>query len=392
MPTLVALVKLFVDSTNKCRSWPLCDWSIFLPCHSAAHLSLPFQLFKTLFQQYEFKKIFSDGEVQFEKLQFSFNSLGNLSQTHKAVFNNDHLFLFGEHVDYDSTYDQHRNSILSGTYVMDIDLNTLAARKVLFPHLESTIFMEEKIFVYKNDIFMITYNTNWYFRYRFLYKWLNDSWVPMKFKTADIQFRMLFRYVEIHITLSDSDTVIFTTSLLGENMVIFSKFTENDEDVGYMLTRFYTTDELPLPSSHVLFTGIKGEKLSSIMEMKYGTYHWVPDTVIEVNPNNETFVEINIQGDVPNWAFSGPRYVFQSKDKLLLAGGTELIGIDQHKQSRDIWILNLSSYTYAQLPVQLPEEAMSYKMCAALDVEKSIYYVIDVDAGIYRVNLTRWLE
>ncbi|OUC40992.1 hypothetical protein D917_00525 [Trichinella nativa] len=327
----------FGDSSSKCRSRPLCDWSIF-------------RLFKTVLliaSWYLFlatSRIFAsadetDAEEQFEKLQFSFDNLGNLSETHKAIYNKDHLLLFEEHIDYSSEFDYHHSSILSGTYVIDVDLNTLTARKMQSSTPSQNILTEEKIFVYKNDVFMIIYKTNWLFQYHLLYKWLNDSWVKMNFK-----------------------------------------FTEKVKDFSYILTNLYTIRELPLLSSHVLFTGLKGENLSSIMEMKYGTYHWVPDKIIEVNPNNKSFVQIDIQGKVPNWEFSGPKHVFQSKDKLLLADGTEFINIDQYSQTRDIWILNLSHYSYTQLPLQLPEEAMSYKMCAAFDVEKSIFYVIDVDS------------
>ncbi|KAL1232621.1 Kelch domain-containing protein [Trichinella spiralis] len=296
-----------------------------------------------------------------------------------------------KHIDYSSEFDHYRSSILSGTYVIDVDLNTLTARKIQSSIPSQNILTEEKIFVYKNDVFMVVYKIIWLFQYLFLYKWLNESWVTMNFQTDNTEFMIYHYRIEVHITQSDSDTVIFTTSLLGGNTVIFSKFTEKDEDFSYMVTHLYAIHELPLPSSHVLFTGLKGENLSSIMEMDHGTYHWVPDKIIEVNPNNESFVQIDIQGKVPNWDFSGPKHVFQSKDKLLLADGSELINIVQYNQTRDIWILNLSHYSYTQLPLQLPEEAMSYKMCAAFDVEKSIYYVIDVDSGIYRVNLTRWL-
>ncbi|KRY21962.1 hypothetical protein T12_12950 [Trichinella patagoniensis] len=371
----------FGDSSSKCRSRPLCDWSIFRLFKTVLLIALwyLFLATSTIFASADE----TDAEEQFEKLQFSFDNLGNLSETHKTIYNKDHLLLFEEHIDYNSEFDDHHSSILSGTYVIDVDLNTLTARKMQSSTLllirNPDISMEEKIFVYKNDVFMIIYKTNWVFSYISLYKWLNDNWVKMNFQTDNIEFPMLYHFVEIHITQSDSDTVIFTTSLLGENLVVYSKFTEKVKD-SYILTNLYTTRELPLPSSHVLFTGLKGENLSSIMEMKYGTYHWVPDKIIEVNPNNKSFVQIDIQGKVPNWEFSGPKHVFQSKDKLLLADGTELINIYQYNRTRDIWILNLSHYSYTQLPLQLPEEAMSYKMCAAFDVEKSTYYVIDVDS------------
>ncbi|KRX19234.1 hypothetical protein T07_1766 [Trichinella nelsoni] len=368
----------FGDSSSKCRSQPLCDWSIFRLFKTVVLIALwyLFLATSTIFASADE----TDAEEQFEKLQFSFDNLGNLSETHKTIYNKDHLLLFEEHIDYSSNFDHHRSSILSGTYVIDVDLNTLTARKIQSSIPLKNPFVEEKIFVYKNDVFLVVHETNYYFKYLFLYKWLNDSWVNMDFQTTNTEFQMLYYFVEIHITQSDSDTVIFTTSLSGANMVIFSKFTEKVKDYSYMLTRIYATHELPFPSSHVLFTGLKGENLSSIMEINYGTYHWVPDKIIEVNPNNESFVQIDIQGKVPNWEFSGPKHIFQSKDKLLLADGSELINFDQYNRTRDIWILNLSHYSYTQLPLQLPEEAVSYKMCAAFDFEKSIYYVIDVDS------------
>ncbi|KRY42677.1 hypothetical protein T01_7849 [Trichinella spiralis] len=368
----------FGDSSSKCRSRPLCDWSIFRLFKTVV-LIASWYLFlatSTIFASADE----TDAEEQFEKLQFSFDNLGNLSETHKTIYNKDHLLLFEEHIDYSSEFDHYRSSILSGTYVIDVDLNTLTARKIQSSIPSQNILTEEKIFVYKNDVFMVVYKIIWLFQYLFLYKWLNESWVTMNFQTDNTEFMIYHYRIEVHITQSDSDTVIFTTSLLGGNTVIFSKFTEKDEDFSYMVTHLYAIHELPLPSSHVLFTGLKGENLSSIMEMDHGTYHWVPDKIIEVNPNNESFVQIDIQGKVPNWDFSGPKHVFQSKDKLLLADGSELINIVQYNQTRDIWILNLSHYSYTQLPLQLPEEAMSYKMCAAFDVEKSIYYVIDVDS------------
>ncbi|XP_003376457.1 hypothetical protein Tsp_00647 [Trichinella spiralis] len=368
----------FGDSSSKCRSRPLCDWSIFRLFKTVV-LIASWYLFlatSTIFASADE----TDAEEQFEKLQFSFDNLGNLSETHKTIYNKDHLLLFEEHIDYSSEFDHYRSSILSGTYVIDVDLNTLTARKIQYSIPSQNILTEEKIFVYKNDVFMVVYKIIWLFQYLFLYKWLNESWVTMNFQTDNTEFMIYHYRIEVHITQSDSDTVIFTTSLLGGNTVIFSKFTEKDEDFSYMVTHLYAIHELPLPSSHVLFTGLKGENLSSIMEMDHGTYHWVPDKIIEVNPNNESFVQIDIQGKVPNWDFSGPKHVFQSKDKLLLADGSELINIVQYNQTRDIWILNLSHYSYTQLPLQLPEEAMSYKMCAAFDVEKSIYYVIDVDS------------
>ncbi|OUC41572.1 hypothetical protein D917_10810, partial [Trichinella nativa] len=171
-----------------------------------------------------------------------------LSETHKAIYNKDHLLLFEEHID--SSSDYHHSSILSGTYVIDVDLNTLTARK-----MQSSTLLS----IHDPDLSLAVQ--------------------MVKRQLGENEFQ---------------NTVIFTTSLLGENLVVYSKFTEKVKD-SYILTNLYTIRELPLLSSHVLFTGLKGENLSSIMEMKYGTYHWVPDKIIEVNPNNKSFVQIDIQ-------------------------------------------------------------------------------------------------
>ncbi|KRZ18609.1 hypothetical protein T11_15645 [Trichinella zimbabwensis] len=334
----------------------------------------------------------ADGEVQFEKIQFSFDSLGSLSQTHKAIYNNDHLLLFGEQVDYESHEEESRKTILSDSYAIDIDLNTLTASKILYRVEGTREDVEEKLFAFNNHVFVVTYSTNSYFKYLSLYLWYVDRWKQMTFNTADIQFPMSYRHVEISISCFDSNTVIFATSVLGENLVILSKLEKSFGGLAYKLTRFYTTDELPLPSSHVLFMAYTPKRFIAIVEMNFGTYHWVPDVIMDFDKKSQRFLPKEIYGKFPNWAFSGPKYVFQSKDNFLLAGGTELIDIDQLDQSRDIWILNIPNCTYTQLPVQLPVEAMAYEWYAAFDVEKSIYYVINVDAGIYRVNLTRWLE
>ncbi|KFD54222.1 hypothetical protein M514_04999 [Trichuris suis] len=385
--------------------------------------------------------------VEVEKLLDVVNASDSAQPFHHSVYANGHVYLFGLKGAEQSQYSSYKRTILLGSYAVDVDLDNKTYSQSYFSSIDKTEDRKEYVFAIHDEVYMITYSEHEMCTFHDLYNWTSDSWKPVPLTSVVIEADR--KHSEMVLARSSGKVPIRRNFLLSENLhrfrdnvpekgvcndiettqvwdakveskarlhpagstsncklsymvvandsVLFA-FSQNDKNVifsrltivgeGAVISHLFTVDKLSRPRSSIVFAGLYDQKLTAITGSQGCGFRWNSDEVLSVDLKQGSVSYYPTNGERPPWAFNGPDSTFQWNNKFLLVGGSKALGISNMSFSPEIWALDLVSYNYTKLPIEVPADVANFQLCSSFDSCSGQLFLTDLTHGLYRINMT----
>ncbi|KRZ14300.1 hypothetical protein T11_9950, partial [Trichinella zimbabwensis] len=330
----------------------------------------------------------------FEKVFSSFQQVeDNLLNNHHCLYNEGHILLFGQKGISQPRYSSFRNTVLLGSYAIDLNLINNTTERSYFSALDKSEDKKEVIFTLKRHVYMIVYSEYERCDNIELFTWSDRTWKSVSLK-VDSKVKSTLTlpnfHCKLHYTVVNSNVVIFAFSSENNDNAVIAKLSSSG-DV-FMLSHLFTIAKMPFPKANIMMLALNNEILYAMFGSHGCGFRWHPDKLMVISLKHGSMTVEDIAGERPKWAFSGPQIVFQHNDKMLLMAGSSALGLTQAEFNRDIWYLNLSTKMYRKIPLQLPDQVSNHEMCAAFDADSVYLYVTDVTNGLFKADLSKFLQ
>ncbi|KRY19049.1 hypothetical protein T12_9815 [Trichinella patagoniensis] len=337
---------------------------------------------------------FESTNGSFVKVFSSFQQVeDNLLNNHHCVYNEDHILLFGQKGISQPRHSSFRNTVLLGSYAIDLNLINNTTERFYFSALDKSEDKKEVIFTLKRHVYMIVYSEYERCDNIELFTWSDRTWKSVSLK-VDSKVKSTLTlpnfHCKLHYTVVNSNVVIFAFSSEDNNNAVIAKLSSSG-DV-FILSHLFTIEKMPFPKANIMMLALNNEILYAMFGSHGCGFRWHPDKLMVISLKQGSMTVEDIAGERPKWAFSGPQILFQYNDKMLLMAGSSALGLTLSEFDRDIWYLNLSTKMYRKIPLQLPDEVANYEICAAFDADNLCLYVTNVTNGLYKADLSRFLQ
>ncbi|CDW51942.1 parathyroid hormone 2 receptor [Trichuris trichiura] len=326
--------------------------------------------------------------VEVEKLLDVVNATDSAQPFHHCVYADGHVYLFGLKGAEQSQYSSYKRTILLGSYAVDVDLKNKTYTQSYFSSIDKTEDRKEYVFAVHDEIYMVTYSEYEMCTFHDLYTWTSGSWKPVAL-TVESKARLepggSTSNCKLSYTVVANDSVLFAFSQ-NDKKVVFSRL--NIVGEAAVISHLFTVDKLSRPRSSIVFAGLYDQKLTAILGSQGCGFRWNSEEVLSIDLKQGSVTYYPTNGERPPWAFNGPDSTFQWNNTFLLVGGSKALGISNMSFSPEIWALDLVSYNYTKLPVEVPSDVANFQLCSTFDACSGQLYFTDLTHGLYRVNMT----